>query len=71
MSTVDQTRPPVLVDAEDRSVPLVSVVIPCLNEAENIEECVNSAREALHRMRVPGEVVVLSLIHILTLPTIA
>jgi glycosyltransferase involved in cell wall biosynthesis len=58
MSTVDQTRPPVLVDAEDRSVPLVSVVIPCLNEAENIQECVTAAREALHRMQVPGEVVV-------------
>jgi glycosyltransferase involved in cell wall biosynthesis len=58
MSTVDQTRPPVLVDAEDRSVPLVSVVIPCLNEAENIEECVTAAREALHRMQVAGEVVV-------------
>ncbi len=58
MSTVDQTRPPVLVDAEDRSVPLVSVVIPCLNEAENIEECVSAAREALQRMQVPGEVVV-------------
>lgn len=58
MSTVDQTRPPVLVDAEDRSVPLVSVVIPCLNEAENIEECVTAAREALHRMQVVGEVVV-------------
>jgi glycosyltransferase involved in cell wall biosynthesis len=47
-----------LVDAEDRSVPLVSVVIPCLNEAENIEECVTAAREALHRMQVVGEVVV-------------
>jgi glycosyltransferase involved in cell wall biosynthesis len=58
MSTVDQTRPPVLVDAEDRSVPLVSVVIPCLNEAENIEECVTAAREALHRMQVAGEVIV-------------
>jgi glycosyltransferase involved in cell wall biosynthesis len=58
MSTVDQTRPPVLVDAEDRSVPLVSVVIPCLNEAANIEECVTAAREALHRMQVVGEVVV-------------
>jgi glycosyltransferase involved in cell wall biosynthesis len=58
MSTVDQTRPPVLVDAEDRSVPLVSVVIPCLNEAQNIKECVTAAREALHRMQVPGEVVV-------------
>ncbi|HTZ87499.1 MAG TPA: glycosyltransferase family 2 protein [Solirubrobacteraceae bacterium] len=58
MSTVDQTRPPVLVDQGDRSVPLVSVVIPCLNEAENIEECVGSARAALERMQVPGEVVV-------------
>jgi glycosyltransferase involved in cell wall biosynthesis len=47
-----------LVDAEDRSVPLVSVVIPCLNEAENIEECVTAARDALHRMQVVGEVVV-------------
>jgi len=47
-----------LVDAEERSVPLVSVVIPCLNEAQNIEECVTAAREALHRMQVVGEVVV-------------
>jgi glycosyltransferase involved in cell wall biosynthesis len=47
-----------LADAEDRSVPLVSVVIPCLNEAENIEECVTAARDALQRMQVPGEVVV-------------
>ncbi|MHB8234340.1 MAG: glycosyltransferase family 2 protein [Solirubrobacteraceae bacterium] len=39
-------------------MPLVSVVIPCLNEAENIEECVTAAREALHRMQVAGEVVV-------------
>jgi glycosyltransferase involved in cell wall biosynthesis len=58
MSTVDQTTPPVLVDADDRSVPLVSVVIPCLNEAENIEACVRAAREALDEMQVPGEVVV-------------
>ena len=47
-----------MADAEDRSVPLVSVVIPCLNEAENIEECVTAAREALQRMQVAGEVVV-------------
>src|SRR5664280_3495830 len=58
MSTVDQTRPPVLVDAEGRSVPLVSVVIPCLNEAENIEPCVTAALAALAGMGVPGEVVV-------------
>jgi glycosyltransferase involved in cell wall biosynthesis len=58
MSTVDQTRPPALVDPEDRSAPLVSVVIPCLNEAGNIEECVRSALDALGRMQVFGEVVV-------------
>jgi glycosyltransferase involved in cell wall biosynthesis len=46
------------VDAEDRAAPLVSVVIPCLNEAENIEKCVTAAREALRRMDVDGEVLV-------------
>jgi len=39
-------------------VPVVSVVIPCLNEAENIEECVRAALEAIVRMGVHGEVVV-------------
>ncbi|HEV2974894.1 MAG TPA: glycosyltransferase family 2 protein [Solirubrobacteraceae bacterium] len=58
MSTVVQTKPPVHVDAEDRAAPLVSVVIPCLNEAENIEKCVTAAREALRRMDVDGEVLV-------------
>jgi glycosyltransferase involved in cell wall biosynthesis len=37
---------------------LVSVVIPCLNEAENIRQCVASAREALDRHGIRGEVVV-------------
>lgn len=38
--------------------PLVSVVIPCLNEADNIVECVTRARDALTRNAIPGEVVV-------------
>jgi len=38
--------------------PLVSVVIPCLNEAENIERCVAAARAALTRNGLTGEVVV-------------
>jgi len=38
--------------------PLVSVVIPCLNEAENIEACVTQARAALERNGILGEVVV-------------
>jgi glycosyltransferase involved in cell wall biosynthesis len=58
MSTVVQTKSPVATDAEDRSVPLVSVVIPCLNEAQNIEECVIAALQALEHMGVQGEVVV-------------
>ncbi len=36
----------------------VSVVIPCLNEAQNIEACVTAALEALAGMDVAGEVVV-------------
>jgi glycosyltransferase involved in cell wall biosynthesis len=37
---------------------VVSVVIPCLNEAENIVECVTRAREALTRNAIRGEVIV-------------
>ena len=37
---------------------LVSVVIPCLNEEENIEQVVRVAREVLQREGIPGEVVV-------------
>src|SRR4051812_16328902 len=38
--------------------PKVSVVIPCLNEAENIEACVKRAFDALRDAGIPGEVVV-------------
>lgn len=37
---------------------LLSVVIPCLNEAENIERCVTSALGAMARSNIPGEVIV-------------
>jgi glycosyltransferase involved in cell wall biosynthesis len=36
----------------------VSVVIPCLDEAGNIEHCVTAAREAMARHSIAGEVVV-------------
>jgi glycosyltransferase involved in cell wall biosynthesis len=42
----------------DADAPLVSVVIPCLNEAENIESCVAAALEAIVRMGIEGEVIV-------------
>ncbi|HEY3866354.1 MAG TPA: glycosyltransferase family 2 protein [Solirubrobacteraceae bacterium] len=57
MSTAVQTKPPISTDAE-RAVPLVSVVIPCLNEAENIEVCVTAALGALKDGAIAGEVLV-------------
>ena len=36
----------------------VSVVIPCLNEAETIEQCVSSAIEVLNESGIDGEVIV-------------
>jgi len=38
--------------------PLVSVVIPCLDEADNIEACVSRARAALLKHGLPGEILV-------------
>jgi glycosyltransferase involved in cell wall biosynthesis len=56
MSTIENT---VTTVPQDPATPLrVSVVIPCLNEAENIVECVTRAREALTRNAIAGEVVV-------------
>jgi glycosyltransferase involved in cell wall biosynthesis len=40
------------------TLPLVSVVIPCLNEAENIEECVTRSLAVLSEHGLNGEVVV-------------
>ncbi len=71
MSTVEQTRPTVPADLANRAPDewvgdrgvgddstLVSVVIPCLNEAENIERCVRTALEVLARNALDGEVLV-------------
>jgi glycosyltransferase involved in cell wall biosynthesis len=63
MSTVEQTRPILPADVEgrpptDSAALVVSVVIPCLNEEENIELCVRTARDVLARTEIPGEVIV-------------
>jgi glycosyltransferase involved in cell wall biosynthesis len=57
-STAEQITPILPTGAEGQRAPLVSVVIPCLNEAENIEACVAAALHALAQMGVAGEVVV-------------
>jgi glycosyltransferase involved in cell wall biosynthesis len=45
-------------DADATTAPLVSVVIPCLNEAENIAECIARARRAMDQSGISGEIVV-------------
>ncbi|WP_320670262.1 glycosyltransferase family 2 protein [Patulibacter defluvii] len=58
MSTTIPTRPP-LSSAEDATDELlVSVVIPCLNEEENIVAVVTQARQALDDAGIRGEVIV-------------
>src|SRR5437763_58307 len=58
MSTIAQTTPPAANEPAAFLDPVVSVVIPCLNESENIRECVTAALTAIERMGVHGEVVV-------------
>jgi glycosyltransferase involved in cell wall biosynthesis len=58
MSTAQKTRPPDTGAGEDSRSTRVSVVIPCLNEAENIELCVRTAREVLDTKDIKGEVLV-------------
>lgn len=58
MSTAQKSRPTTADTAEQAGSTLVSVVIPCLNEAENIEECVRTALGVLERTGIDGEVLV-------------
>ncbi|MDQ6915047.1 MAG: glycosyltransferase family 2 protein [Actinomycetota bacterium] len=57
MSTAERT-PARLREPTDTPPPRVSVVIPCLNEAPTIEECVTRARRALEEAALAGEVIV-------------
>jgi glycosyltransferase involved in cell wall biosynthesis len=57
MSTIEQ-QGRALPRFVDRPQPPVSVLIPCLNEAETIATCVRRAREALEASGLDGEVVV-------------
>jgi glycosyltransferase involved in cell wall biosynthesis len=56
MSTIERQSPTGAL--AEQAVIEVSVVIPCLNEAETIKESVRRAREALATSQTPGEVIV-------------
>src|SRR5215218_7663836 len=57
MSTIEHTPAPPASMAPVGDI-LVSVVIPCLNEEDNIERCVRAARRALEAGGISGEVIV-------------
>src|SRR4051812_45177668 len=57
MSTIEQT-PSAADPTAAAPLPRVSVVIPCLNEAENIQECVTRAKRVLSDAGLSGEVIV-------------
>jgi glycosyltransferase involved in cell wall biosynthesis len=56
MSTIERESTPDAIG--EPTVPHVSVVIPCLNEAGTIEECVRRARAALDSRKIAGELIV-------------
>ena len=57
MSTVE--TPSSILGQPEQQAPLeVSVVIPCLNEAESIEQCVRSAIAVLEQHAIAGEIIV-------------
>jgi len=55
---VEALRTPRPLPAVELAEPLVSVVIPCLNEAASVGECVRDARRALDDSGLSGEVLV-------------
>jgi glycosyltransferase involved in cell wall biosynthesis len=58
MSTVEPTIRPPGADGTQGAPVQVSVVIPCLNEADTIAECVGKARAVLEAEGIQGEVIV-------------
>jgi glycosyltransferase involved in cell wall biosynthesis len=58
MSTVERDKPAEARTQAPHTGPYVSVVIPCLNEAGTIEECVRRARAVLAAHHMDGEVIV-------------
>jgi glycosyltransferase involved in cell wall biosynthesis len=58
MTTIEQQIPVQAPPRDSESTLILSVVIPCLNEAETIEECVRRARRVLEVNGIAGEVIV-------------
>src|SRR5262245_23018184 len=46
------------VSATDKDFPEVSIIMPCLNEADTLAACIGKARRALNEQEIPGEIIV-------------
>jgi glycosyltransferase involved in cell wall biosynthesis len=44
--------------ATDKNFPEVSIIMPCLNEADTLAACIGKARRALNEQNIPGEIIV-------------
>src|SRR2546426_12485677 len=58
MSTAERTPAATRATVAAGTPPRVSVIVPCLNEAETIAECVMRARRVLEKHGILGEVIV-------------
>ncbi|MFZ0293504.1 MAG: glycosyltransferase [Candidatus Sulfotelmatobacter sp.] len=54
----DVDRPPVVSPGKDMEAIEVSVVMPCLNEAETLEACIVKAQRALQEAHIAGEIII-------------
>jgi glycosyltransferase involved in cell wall biosynthesis len=59
MSTIEQQTSPEAPRLESGDLVRLSVLIPCLNEADTIEECVTRAARALSENAIAGEIIVI------------
>src|SRR5262249_36380835 len=61
MSTMTNTAPQTVSTgplAADKSAFEVSVVMPCLNEAETLDKCIEKAQRAFREHNIDGEVII-------------
>ena len=54
----EQNYQPVAMPVKDPETVELSVVMPCLNEAETLESCIGKAQRALREADIAGEVIV-------------
>jgi glycosyltransferase involved in cell wall biosynthesis len=45
------------IPATDKDFPEVSIIMPCLNEADTLAACISKARQALNEQKIAGEII--------------